>query len=1223
MKRTLSKKLKKSVSAILAAAMSLSLFTAIPVSADIGRTTYNYDGYSVDYNVTNEWDGAQTVELTVSNTGTDSILNWALKYDAEGEISNLWNADLYEQNGDEYVIKNVGWNFEIAPSQSITYGYTLSGNDLTLPKNFEIYSKRVDKTEGYDVQYNITKSWDVGVEGNIVITNTSSAPIEAWTLSFDSNFTIDNLWNGRVIENNELSYTISNQIVTSAIQPNTSFTVGFNGTKAADIEMLLNNFKLTEVVIGDGNSVIPLDPSADKTGITANATYIYESGNIIVSWNTNNPKGTFNILMSEDGNNFTSIGVVEDKYEYVYIPNSTVNKIYFKVKQTTEDNSIESNIAAVYSFNSDGEKFPYTLFAVSDKDGAITINSDNFCINGDVSTNGTIVSNNNVVNINGAKIEKANNDMLYIFDKIEALYFSNNNVDEYNSDYILNDMNINIITPMNIIGKTSMTGSININTALKAFEDIELYGDVKNTNNCVIFSKYRDITIDSTNVNLSGLIYAPFGNVQITAQNLNLNDVVIIADTITLNSPNINTNYGDKTAQLIGNTSDPLDIPYDEWKYMKDENENNFPDFFEDTSNWGKLKDTDGDELPDPVEVFLGSDINVVDTDGDMLPDGYEVLVLMTDSTVYDSYEKEMSDGECDIDEDGLSNYQEYILGTNPYNNDSDGDDLKDGDEINIYDTDPLKYDSDNDGIKDGDEIRLNMDPLSPSATIITKTFTPSMFNISEEYYYPEVTLSANADAISSFSMNIYLSDLNYNSFVPGYIGNAFEFTCNGNIDKAIVKFIIPEELYLSEEFLPAIYYYNMEKQCMEELNNQIIDGNTVTAELSHFSVYTVLNKKQFDSKYKWAAKNEKYLPLEDDLLNDMQTNADIVFVLDDSGSMSDNDLNNDRKNATMKFIEQLSTTDRIALVKFSNYSSLLYGLNYVTDECKTNFEKALNKLNNLGGTDGSSGLNTAINNLINPDRVKCIIFLTDGEDTNTKYSYDKLIKDAVDKNITIFTIGLGYYVNSRNLVKIAQETGGEYFSISDSDQLYNCFNEIRELTIDYLIDSNNDGISDYDTWKLITGQYMSGFGMVVTPFGTPDFACSDFKEWAKKKYEEIQSNNDYDNDGIINGTEITIKNNGDKKYVYMHSNPIKFDTDYDGYSDAEERLTYKTNPNKYTSTLTENQINHLALSGTYIASTYKNGIVYERNWQNVIGMSIGNNVYSRQSIKNIYIYLN
>lgn len=343
MKRTLSQKLKKSVSAILAAAMSLSLFTAIPVSADIGRTTYNYDGYSVDYNVTNEWDGAQTVELTVSNTGNDSILNWALKYDAEGEISNLWNADLYEQNGDEYVIKNVGWNFEIAPNQSITYGYTLNGSELPLPDNFEIYSKRVDKTDGYDVQYNITKSWDTGVEGNIVITNTSAAPIEAWTLSFDSNFTIDNLWNGRVLENNGTSYTVAAEMWTNPVQPNGSMTIGFVGSKAADVEALLSNFRLTEVVIGEGGIITP-DP---KLEITANAVYDEENNNVTVSWNTNNPNGTFDVLMSEDGENFVSVGTVEGVSEFVYTPENDFETLYFKVAQTVGEQTAESNIVAV------------------------------------------------------------------------------------------------------------------------------------------------------------------------------------------------------------------------------------------------------------------------------------------------------------------------------------------------------------------------------------------------------------------------------------------------------------------------------------------------------------------------------------------------------------------------------------------------------------------------------------------------------------------------------------------------------------------------------------------------------------------------------------------------------------------------------------------------------------------------------------------------------------
>ena len=38
------------------------------------------------------------------------------------------------------------------------------------------------------------------------------------------------------------------------------------------------------------------------------------------------------------------------------------------------------------------EKYPYTLFAGSSEEGAITVNAGNFCVNGNVATNGTIVS---------------------------------------------------------------------------------------------------------------------------------------------------------------------------------------------------------------------------------------------------------------------------------------------------------------------------------------------------------------------------------------------------------------------------------------------------------------------------------------------------------------------------------------------------------------------------------------------------------------------------------------------------------------------------------------------------------------------------------------------------------------------------------------------------------------------------------------------------------------
>lgn len=202
------------------------------------------------------------------------------------------------------------------------------------------------------------------------------------------------------------------------------------------------------------------------------------------------------------------------------------------------------------------EPYPYTMFAASSDDGAITVNAGNFCINGNVATNGTIVSSGNV-NVNGTKTESAEESMIFIFDRIDNRYFSASNVDEHGEDYILDEMNININVPTEVQGEATLTGNININNALKALEDVKLYGEVKNTNDSVIFSKYGDIIIESQNVNLNGLVYAPFGSVTIDAQNLNLNNVVIIAESIVLTCPSVNANNNSNASSFVGKTSDP------------------------------------------------------------------------------------------------------------------------------------------------------------------------------------------------------------------------------------------------------------------------------------------------------------------------------------------------------------------------------------------------------------------------------------------------------------------------------------------------------------------------------------------------------------------------------------------------------------------------------------------------------------------------------------------
>jgi len=78
-----------------------------------------------------------------------------------------------------------------------------------------------------------------------------------------------------------------------------------------------------------------------------------------------------------------------------------------------------------------------------------------------------------------------------------------------------------------------------------------------------------------------------------------------------------------------------------------------------------------------------------------------------------------------DIDADGLTYSEELVYNTDPFNDDTDGDKLSDGEEVNGYRTNPLSRDTDGDGYSDYDEIFIFMtDPnswlSSPSTIILT-----------------------------------------------------------------------------------------------------------------------------------------------------------------------------------------------------------------------------------------------------------------------------------------------------------------------------------------------------------------------------------------------------------------------------------------------------------------------------------------------------------------------
>ena len=70
----------------------------------------------------------------------------------------------------------------------------------------------------------------------------------------------------------------------------------------------------------------------------------------------------------------------------------------------------------------------------------------------------------------------------------------------------------------------------------------------------------------------------------------------------------------------------------------------------------------------------------------------------------------------ADSDGDGLFDYQEARLGTDPWDSDTDNDGLNDGSEVNVFGSDPTLLDTDQDKLFDEQEQVYGTNPLSPDS---------------------------------------------------------------------------------------------------------------------------------------------------------------------------------------------------------------------------------------------------------------------------------------------------------------------------------------------------------------------------------------------------------------------------------------------------------------------------------------------------------------------------
>ena len=238
-------------------------------------------------------------------------------------------------------------------------------------------------------------------------------------------------------------------------------------------------------------------------------------------------------------------------------------------------------------------------------------------------------------------------------------------------------------------------------------------------------------------------------------------------------------------------------------------------------------QDTDSDGLFDVIEYKFGTDVEKSDTDGDGLSDYFEMLVSFTDPLNDDTDKNGTKDGDEDFDQDTLSNLNEFKYETNPYIADSDEDGLTDAEEINTYKTNPKEKDTDSDKVSDGKEIEIGSHPL-----VAEENFNVNTVSTEEDTVKASVITELTGEQVETLEVKKYDNTYYFPETMPGYIGGAYDFHVEGKFDSAKIQFEFDKSLLDTDNFDPAIYYFNEEEISMPEkvVNKGIIPARPLNS---------------------------------------------------------------------------------------------------------------------------------------------------------------------------------------------------------------------------------------------------------------------------------------------------------------------------------------------------------------------------------------------------------
>lgn len=211
----------------------------------------------VQFTKQSDWGSGFVGEFALTNTGSDDVKDWRLRFRMPQQIQGLWGAKILQHAGETYLLEPEDWSRQIRPGQRVVFGFQAEPGNSEGPQDIvfqpliagdapadttalvegnveqrPIYGGATDidaKAGSAEVRFRVLSDWGSGFQAQVTIRNTGSEPIPNWSLEFALPRRITGMWNARITGITGNGYVISAADYNRVIPSGGELVFGFLG----------------------------------------------------------------------------------------------------------------------------------------------------------------------------------------------------------------------------------------------------------------------------------------------------------------------------------------------------------------------------------------------------------------------------------------------------------------------------------------------------------------------------------------------------------------------------------------------------------------------------------------------------------------------------------------------------------------------------------------------------------------------------------------------------------------------------------------------------------------------------------------------------------------------------------------------------------------------------------------------------------------------------------